>query len=138
MHLLFLPPSDVMNEVIVSSPKPCLFPAATDISYVVYGVRLFISYLLSLSVVVFRIRELSFFIFSLIQNLVRSPSPVFSGSSQVILTLLDFMLVTVGFLGLSGNRATKGEIMTLLFYLCIISLRKFQDRSKDVTSFTFQ
>ena len=82
MHLLFLPPSDVMNEVIVSSPKPCLFPAATVISYVVYGARLFISYLLSLFVVVFRIREFSFF--SLIQNLVRSPSPVFFGSSQDI------------------------------------------------------
>ncbi len=123
MHLLFSPPSDVMNEVIVSSPKPCLFPAATDISYVVYGVR-FISYLLSLSVVVFRIRELSFFIFSLIQNLVRSPSPVFSGSSQDISALLDLMLVTVRFLGLSDNRATKKEIMTLLF----VSLYHFFER----------
>ena len=105
MHLLLLPSSDVMKEVIVSSPKLCLFPAATDISYAVYGVRLFISYLLSLFVVVFWIREFSFF--SLIQNPVRSPSPVFSGSSQDISALLDMMLVTVMFLGLSGNRATK-------------------------------
>jgi hypothetical protein len=41
--ILFLPSSDVLNEVIVSLPKPCLFPAATDISYVVNGVRLSIS-----------------------------------------------------------------------------------------------
>ena len=137
MHLLFLPSSDVMNEVIITSPKPCLFPAATDISYVVYGVRLFISYLLSLSVVVFRIREFSFF--SLIQNLVRSPSPVFSGSSQVILTLLDLMLVTVGFLGLSGNRATKGgNHDTIILSLYYFFRRKFQERSKDNTSLTFQ
>ena len=27
------PSSDVRNEVIVSSPKLCLFPAATDILY---------------------------------------------------------------------------------------------------------
>ena len=94
-----------MKEVIVSSAKPCLFPAATDISYVVYGVRLFISYLLSLFVVVFWIKEFSFF--SLIQNPVRLPSAVFSGSNQDISALLDMMLVTVRFVGLSGNRATK-------------------------------
>jgi hypothetical protein len=39
----FLPSSDVLNEVISSLPKPCLFPTATDISYVVIGVRLSIS-----------------------------------------------------------------------------------------------
>ncbi len=63
--------------------------------------------------VVFRIREL--FFFSLIQNLVRSPSPVFSGSNQDITALLDLMLVTVRFVSLSGNRARKKEIIGLLF-----------------------
>ena len=92
-----------MNEVIVSSPKPCLFRAATDISYLVYGVRLFNSYSLTLSVVIFWMREFSFF--SLIQNPVRFPSPVLLGSSQDISAVLDVMLVTVQCVGLSGRRA---------------------------------
>ena len=112
MHLSFLPSSDVMKEVLISSPKPCLFPAATDISYVVYGARLSVSYLLSLFVVVFRIREFSFF--SFIQNLVRLPSPVFFGSNQDISALLDLMLVTVKFVGLSDNRARKRTIILSL------------------------
>jgi hypothetical protein len=56
-------------------------------------------------VVVFRIREFSFFI--LIQNFERTLSAVFSGSSQDISALLDLMLVTVRFVGLHGNRARK-------------------------------
>ena len=99
-----------MNEVMVTSPKPCLFPAATDISYVVYGVR-FVSFRsLTLSVVIFRIGEFSFF--SLMKNPERTAarplsSPVFSGSAQDISALLDMMLVVVRFVGLSGNRARK-------------------------------
>jgi hypothetical protein len=58
-------------------------------------------------VIVFTIREFSFFI--LIENPVRSPSPVFSGSSQDISALLDVMLAAVRFVGLSGNRARKKE-----------------------------
>jgi hypothetical protein len=34
-------------------------------------------------------------------------SPVFSGSAQDISALLDVILVTVRFVGLSGNRAKK-------------------------------
>ena len=98
-----------MNEVIVSSPKPCLFRAATDILYVVYGLRLFNLYSLTLSLVIFWVREFSFF--SLIQNSVRSPSPVLLGSSQDILAVLDLMLVTVRSVGLSGNRARKKGII---------------------------
>ena len=97
-----------MNEVIVSSPKPCLFRAATDISYVVYGVSLSNLYSLTLSVVVFRIREFSFF--SLIHTPVRFPSPVFLESNQDISALLDLMSVTLRFEGLSGNRARTKEI----------------------------
>jgi hypothetical protein len=109
MLISFLPSSDVLNDVIVSSPKSGLFPAATDILYVVNEVRLFKSYSLTLSVVVFRIREL--FLFSLIKNPERRPvsSPLFLGSSQDILTLLDVIFVTVRFVGLSGNRARKEE-----------------------------
>ena len=59
-------------------------------------------------VVVFRIREFSLFI--LIQNLERTSCAVFSGSNQDISALLDLMLVTVRFVGLSGNRARKKEI----------------------------
>ena len=136
MHLLFLPSSDVMNEVLVSSPKPCLFPAATVISYLVYGVRLSTLYLLGLFVVLFWIKDL--FFFSSIQNLVRSPSPVFSGCSQDISALLGLMSVTVRFVSLSGNRARKKEIIGYL-HLCIISLGKYiSERSKDNTSLTFQ
>jgi hypothetical protein len=49
----FLPSSDVVNETIVSSLKPCLFPAATDMSYVVNGVRSSTSQLLVLFLLVF-------------------------------------------------------------------------------------
>ena len=108
-----------MNEVMVTSPKPCLFPAATDISYVVYGVR-FVSFRsLTLSVVIFRIGEFSFF--SLMKNPERTAkrpllSPVLSGSGQDISALLDVMLVTVRFVGLSGNRARKeGDIISISF-----------------------
>ena len=63
--------------------------------------------------VVFRIEKFSFFV--LIQNAVRSPSPVFSGSSQDISALLDLILVTVRFVGLSGNRARKkGDQITFI------------------------
>jgi hypothetical protein len=105
----FLPSSDVLNEVIVSSPKPCLFPAATDISYVVNGVRLSTSQLLAIFLEVLWMRELSFF--SLIKNRERPPvsSPLFCGSSQDISALLDVIFVTVRFVGLSGNRARKQE-----------------------------
>ena len=75
-------------------------------------------YLFTLSVVVFRIREFSFFI--LIQNLERTLSPVFSGSTQDISALLDLTLVTVRFVGLSGNRAVqerrKSKCKTELLY----------------------
>jgi hypothetical protein len=54
----------------------------------------------------FRIEE-----FPLIQTPVRSPSPVFSGSAQDISALLDLMFVTLRFVGLSGNRARKKEII---------------------------
>ena len=91
------PSSNVENEVFVSSQKPCLFPTATDISYSVYGVRLFTVYLSTLSVVVLWKMELSFL--SLIQELVRTPSPVFTGSTQDISALLDLMLETVSFVG---------------------------------------
>ena len=89
--------------MIVSSPKPYLFPAATDILYVVYGVRLSIVYVFCIPVVLFQMRELSFV--SLIKNLSRRPSPVFCGACQVILTLLDLKLVSWRFRGLSGNKA---------------------------------
>ena len=102
---IYSPSSDVNNEVMVTSPKPCLFPAATDISYIVYGVRFSNLYLFTLSVVIFRIKEL--FFFSLIQNPVRFPSPVLSGCSQDISALLDLMFVNVRLVGLSGNRARK-------------------------------
>ena len=92
-----LPSSDVKNEVFVSSPKPCIFPAAANISYVVYEVRLTNVYLLTLSVVKFWTRKLSFF--NLIQNLVRLPFPVLTGSIQDDSALLDLMLVTVRFVG---------------------------------------
>ena len=108
-----------MNEVMVTSPKPCLFPAATDISYVVYGVR-FVSFRsLTLSVVIFQIRVFPFF--SLMKNPERTAkrplsSPVFSGSNQDISALLDVMLVAVWFVGLSGNRARKkGDIISISF-----------------------
>ena len=109
LFYFILPSSDVLNEVIVSSPKPCLFRTATDISYVVYGVRLSKSYSLSLSLVIFWTRE--FFFFSWIKNPVRFPSPVSLGSAQDILAVLDLMLVTVRVVGLSGNRARKKGII---------------------------
>ena len=114
LFIKFLPSSDVKNEVIVFSPKPCLFPAAMDISYVVCGVRSSNSCLLTLSVVIFRMNEFSFF--SSIRNSVRSPSPVLSGFSQDISALLDLMSVTVRFVGLSGNRARKKEIKVCKMY----------------------
>ena len=107
MLIPFLPSSDVKNKVFVSLPKPCLFLAATDISYVVYGVRLFNVYLLTLFVMMFRVREPSFF--SLILNLVRVPFPVLTGSIQDISALLDVMLVMVRFVGSSGTRARENE-----------------------------
>jgi hypothetical protein len=66
---------------------------------------------LALSLVVFWMRELSFF--SLIKNPERRPvsSPLFLGSSQDILTLLDVIFVTARFVGLSGNRARKKGIL---------------------------
>ena len=97
------PSSVVKNDVIVSSPKPMKFPAATDISYIVYGVRLFISYSFTFPVVMFRISEFSFF--NLIQIRERSCLPGFLGSSHDISALLDVMSVTVRFIGLSGNAA---------------------------------
>ena len=102
-----LPSSSVVNDLKVSSPKPCLFPVATDILYIVYGVRLFNLYVESFPVVLLLIRE--FFFVSLIQNLSRLPSPVFCGAFQVISTLVDWMLVTVRFVGLSGNKALKNN-----------------------------
>jgi hypothetical protein len=111
------PSSDVKNEVMVTSPKPCLFPPATDISYVVYGVRFSNLYLFTLSVIVFRVRELSFF--SLIQNPVRFPSPVLSGCCQDISALLDLMFVNVRFVGLSGNRARKKGGQSVRYITCI-------------------
>jgi hypothetical protein len=53
--------------------------------------------------------EFSFF--SSIRNPVRTPSPVFSGSSQDISALLDLMFVTVRVVGLSGRRARKKLIV---------------------------
>ena len=91
--------------MIVLSPKPCLFPAATDISYVVYGVRLSNLYVVTSPVVLLLIRELCFV--SLIKNLSRLPSPVFCGAVHVISALLDLTLVTRRFEGLSGNKALK-------------------------------
>jgi hypothetical protein len=68
-------------------------------------------YSLTISVVVFRMRDFSFF--SLIHTPVRFPSPVFLESSQDISALLDLMSVTVKFEGSSGNRArTKGIMVT--------------------------
>ena len=99
-----------MNEVIVSSPNPCLFRAATEILYVVYGASFSNLYLLTISVVVFRMRDFSFF--SLIHTPVRFLYLLFSESSQDISALLDLMLVTVKFEGSSGNcRAGKKGIM---------------------------
>jgi hypothetical protein len=60
-------------------------------------------------VVVFTVKEFSFF--SLIQNPVRSPCPVFFGSSQDISAILDLTLVTVRFVGLSGRRARKKGVI---------------------------
>ena len=73
----------------------------------VFGVRLSISYLLTLSMVVFRITVL--FFVSLIRNPVRPLFPPFAGSSQDIPALSDVMLLTVSFDGLSGNKARKKE-----------------------------
>ena len=95
----------MVNDSIVSLPKPCLFPAATDILYVVYGVRLSNVYMNSIPVVLFQIRELSFV--SRIKILSRFPSPVFCGAVQVISALLDLTLVTWRLVGLSGNKALK-------------------------------
>lgn len=99
------PSSVVKNEMAVSSLKPYLFPAARDISYVVYGMRLFNVYSLTLFVVIFRKGVLSFL--SLILYCVRRPYPIFTGSIHDILALLDLILVTVSFLGLSGCRAKE-------------------------------
>jgi hypothetical protein len=66
-------------------------------------VRLFILYLFTLPVVIFRINEFSFF--SSIQKFERPYLLRFLGSSQDISALLDVMLVTVRFAGLSGNTA---------------------------------
>ena len=103
----FSPSSSVVNDLIVSSPKPCLFPAATDILYVTYGARLFNVYVFFISVVLFQMRELSFV--SLIKNISTLPSPVLFGPVQVILTLLDLTLVNVRLVGLSGNKALKNN-----------------------------
>ena len=75
--------------------------------------------------VILRIMEFSFFI--LIQNPVRSPSPVFSESSQDISALLDLMFVTVRFVGLSGNRARKKEIKELLYKIPSVLLIYFMN-----------
>ena len=92
--------------MFVSLPKPCLFPTATDISYVVCGLSFSnLNFLPALSVVIFWIKEFSFL--NVIVNLVRGPSPVFTGSVQDISALLDLMLVTVRFVGASGSRAKR-------------------------------
>ena len=52
----------------------------------------------------FRIREFSFF--SLIQKRERGSLPGFVGSAQDISALLDVIIVTMRFEGLSGNVAT--------------------------------
>jgi hypothetical protein len=77
------------------------FPVPTDISYGVYGVRLFILYLFTFCVVMLRIKELSFF--SSIQKFARLYFPRFLGSSQDISALLEVMSVTMRFVGLSGR-----------------------------------
>ena len=116
----FLPSSSVVNDLVVSSPKPCLFPAATDILYVVYGVSLSNVYWISI-LVLFQIRELSFL--SLIKNLSRFPTPVFCGACQVILTLLDLTLVTWRFGGLSDNKAVKRKLYmkTMIAFINLLS-----------------
>ena len=92
--------------MFVSSPKPCLFPTATYISYVVCGVSFSNSYfLLVSSVVIFWVDKFSFL--SVILNLVRPPSPVMTGSVQDISALLDLMFLTVRFVGASGSRARR-------------------------------
>jgi hypothetical protein len=62
-----------MNEAMVSSPKPSLFPAATDISYVVYGVRL-------LDIICGNIRVFPFF--SLMKNPERTATRPLSCHSE--------------------------------------------------------
>ena len=64
---------------------------------VVYGLRLFNVYLLTVSFVIFWMRELCFS--SLIQNLVILPFPVLTGSILDISALLDLMLLIVRFAG---------------------------------------
>ena len=115
----FSPSSSVVNDSIISSPKPCLFPAATDILYVVYGVRLFNVSVFFISVVLFQMRDFSSV--SLIKNPLRLPFPVFCGASQVITAFLDVISVTERLVGLSGNRALEKQKSKLryCFYLLI-------------------
>ena len=83
---------------------PYLFPTATDISYVVCGLSFSnLNFLSVLSVVILWLKEFSFW--NVIVNLVRGPSPVFTGCIQDISALLDLVLVTVRFVGASGSRA---------------------------------
>ena len=95
------------------------FPATTDISYVVYEVRLFISYSFTFSVVLLSIREFSFF------NLIQKREmflylPRSLGSSQDTSALLDVMLVTVRFVGLSGTKPIEKStnIICVNFEIC--------------------
>ena len=91
---------------MAQSPKPSrILPAATDISYLVYGVRLFNIYLLTLAVVMFKMRLLSFF--SSIKKFEKLGLPRYLGSNQDSVALLDVMSVTVRFVGLSGNATSK-------------------------------
>ena len=104
-HILHLPASDVENEEIVPASKPYLFPDATDISYVVYGVRLFILYSFTFGVVIPMTRLLPFF--SSIRKFEKLFSPRYLGSCQDIVALRDVMAVIVRFVGLSGNGTSK-------------------------------
>jgi hypothetical protein len=85
------------------------------ILYVVYEVRLLILYLFTFRVVILRIKELASF--SLIQQRERPYAPRFLGSSQDISALVDVMLVTVRFVGFSGN-AASGKSTKTNFEIC--------------------
>ena len=86
--------------------------------------RLFISYsftfsVASLSYIIFRIREFSFF--SLMEKCESQYTPGFLGSAQDILTLLDVMLVTARYLGLSGKTAIYREKVQIMTVKCVIN-----------------
>ena len=78
---LHLPSSDVVNKDLVPSSKRKYDPDPTEISYVVYGVRLCILYLFTFGVVIAKIRLPAFF--SSMRKLVRLLLPgIILGSCQ--------------------------------------------------------